>query len=111
MSDFDELEARAGRMFIEVLRRTHLGVPEAFGRIFSEAARTIGVTALVVYLVDYEQQTLLPVPSPDADGAQPLSIRGTVAGRAFASTSIMNVEADDGQRLWVPLLDGTERVG
>jgi hypothetical protein len=115
MSNSAEIDARAGRMFTEVLRRTHLAVPEAFGRIFSEAARTIGVTALIVYLVDYEQRTLVPVPSPDAEGAQPLSIRGTVAGRSFASTSILNAEAEaeggPGRRLWVPLLDGTERVG
>ena len=54
-----------------------------------------------------------PVPRPDADGTRPLSIRGTVAGRAFASTSILDVEAErrSGRRLWVPLLDGTERVG
>jgi hypothetical protein len=108
-----EIDARAGTMFIEALRRTHLSAPEAFGRVFAEAARTIGVTALVIYVVDYEQRTLAPVPSPDAEGALPLSIAGTVAGRAFATTSILNVEAEGGQerRLWVPLLDGTERIG
>jgi hypothetical protein len=108
-----EIDARAGTMFIEALRRTHLGAPEEFAQIFAEAARSIGVTALVIYLVDYEQRTLAPVPSRDAASAQPLSIGGTVAGRAFATTSILNVEADGGQgrRLWVPLLDGTERIG
>jgi serine/threonine protein phosphatase PrpC len=108
-----EIDARAGRMFIEALRRTHLGAPEEFVQIFAEAARSIEVTALVVYLVDYEQRTLVPVPGPDAEGALRLSIAGTVAGRAFASTSILNVETEDrqGRRLWVPLLDGTERIG
>jgi hypothetical protein len=115
MGDLAEtaIDARAGKMFIEVLRRTHLSRPEEFGRIFAESARPIGVAALVVYVVDYEQRTLIPVPSPDADGAQPLSIRGTVAGRSFASTSILDTETEGGQgrRLWVPLLDGTERIG
>jgi hypothetical protein len=108
-----DLDAHAGRMFAEALRRTHLGAPEELAQIFAESARAIGVDELVVYVVGYEQQTLVPVPSPDAAGARPLSIAGTVAGRAFASTSILNVETEDGagRRLWVPLLDGTERVG
>jgi hypothetical protein len=108
-----EIDARAGTMFVEALRRTHLAAPEDFAQIFAEAARSIGITALVIYLVDYEQRTLAPVPSRDAEGAQPLSIGGTVAGRAFATTSILHVEGEGGQgrRVWVPLLDGTERIG
>jgi serine phosphatase RsbU (regulator of sigma subunit) len=35
-----------------------------------------------------------------------------VAGRAYASTKILDVDASGGERrLWVPLLDGTERIG
>jgi stage II sporulation SpoE-like protein len=107
------LDACAGAMFQEALRRTHLSAPEDQCRIFAEEARAIGVAALVVYVVDYEQRTLVPVPAPDAHGRGPLSIQGTVAGRAFASTAIVDVEGDGGddRRVWVPLLDGTERIG
>jgi serine phosphatase RsbU (regulator of sigma subunit) len=34
-----------------------------------------------------------------------------VAGRAFVSNSIVELEEDGGHRVWVPLLDGTERLG
>ena len=35
-----------------------------------------------------------------------------MAGRASASTSIVQLENDGGgRRLWLPLLDGTERLG
>jgi Stage II sporulation protein E (SpoIIE) len=107
------LESRAGAMFQEALRRTHLSAPEDYCRIFAEEARAIGVRALAIYVVDYEQRTLVPVPGPDAGGREPLSIHGTVAGRAFASISILDVENDGGdeRRIWLPLLDGTERVG
>ena len=98
-------------MFQEVLRRVHLGAPDDLARILAEEARRIGIDALTVYVVDYEQQTLIPVPSPDAPAGAPSSIRGTVAGRAFASTNMLEFEAADGRRLWAPLLDGTERVG
>ena len=108
-----ELDARVGVMFQEVLRRTHLSAPEDLGRVVAEEARRIGVDSLVVYVVDYEQRTLVPVPAPDAHASGPLSIQGTVAGRAFASTAILDVEGDagEGRRLWLPLLDGTERIG
>jgi serine phosphatase RsbU (regulator of sigma subunit) len=36
-----------------------------------------------------------------------------VAGRAFSTTAILRTPAEDapGERLWLPLLDGTERIG
>jgi serine/threonine protein phosphatase PrpC len=108
-----DVDARVGMVFQEVLRRSHLSAPEELGRVFAEEARRIGVDSLVVYVVDYAQRTLVPVPSPDASGSGPLSIQGTIAGRAFASTAILDVEGDAGEcrRLWIPLLDGTERIG
>ena len=83
--------------------------------MLAEEVRRIDVESLVVYLVDYEQRTLVPVPAPDAGTGEPLSIQGTVAGRAFASTTILDVDVDgnggEGRRVWLPLLDGTERIG
>lgn len=108
-----DLDARVGVMIQEVLRRSRLGAPEDLGRVVAEEGRRIGVESLVVYLVDYEQRTLVPLPSPDAIDSGPLSIAGTLAGRAFASTVILDAEGDggEGRRLWLPLLDGTERIG
>lgn len=113
MSDFTELDARVGRMLQEVLRRTHLSAPAELGTIFAEEARTLGIESLVLYLVDYEQRRLVPVPASDAAGRDPLPVVGTVAGRAFAATSTIQLEADadGGRRLWLPLMDGTERLG
>ncbi len=110
MSEFD---ARVGVMFQEVLRRSHLSAPEALGRVMAEEARRIGVESLVVYVVDYEQRALVPVPAPDVEDSGPLPIQGTVAGRSFAMTKVLDVESDagTGRRLWIPLLDGTERIG
>ena len=65
-STIKEFDARVGVMFQEVLRRAHLSAPEDLGRVIAEEARRIGVDSLVVYVVDYEQRTLVPVPAPDA---------------------------------------------
>src|SRR5689334_7209539 len=98
-----DLDARVGEMFQEVLRRTHLSAPEDLVRVFAEEARRIGVEALAVYVVDYEQRALVPVPAPDANAGEPVPIQGTLAGRAFASTTILDVEgeAGEGRRLWI----------
>ena len=108
-----DLSARAATMFQEVLRRTHLSSARDLGAVLAEEARAIGADALVLYVVDYEQKWLVPVPGPDAAAREVLSVQGTVAGRAFATSSIVDVELDGepGRRLWLPLLDGTERLG
>ena len=82
-------------------------------RVLAEEARAIGADALVLYVVDYEQNWLVPVPGPHAAGREALSIQGTMAGRAFATSSIVESRptAASGRRLWLPLLDGTERLG
>jgi hypothetical protein len=107
-----DLASVAGTMLQEVLRRTHLSAAPDLPTVLAEEARAIGVDPLVMYLLDHEQKRLVPVPCRAAQGREPLPIQGTVAGRAFASTSIVQLEGDrGGRRLWLPLLDGTERLG
>jgi hypothetical protein len=70
----------------------------------------MGVAQAVVYLIDHELETLVPFTS-DSSGNR-LAVEGTLHGRAFATGSIVQAAADAGrQRLLVPLLDGTERLG
>jgi serine/threonine protein phosphatase PrpC len=100
-------------MFNDLLRRTHLGGPSEMAAAIAEPARRIGARSVVLYLIDYEQRLLVPVAGPQEQDAAPLSVAGTVAGRAFSTTSILRSSLEDvrGQRLWLPLLDGTERLG
>src|SRR5215204_4186505 len=110
--DSAETERLASVLLQEVLRRTHLSSAADLATVFAEEARTIGVERLVVYLVDFEQKWLLPVPGPGSEGREPVPVQGTVAGRVFASTSIVPLQDEDGERrLWLPLIDGTERLG
>src|SRR3954468_11459124 len=108
-----ELTARAAAMFQQVLRRSHLSSAQDLSGVLAEEVRAIGADGLVLYVVDYEQKWLVPVRGPRADGREVLSIQGTMAGRAFATSSIVEVDfaVGLGRRLWLPLLDGTERLG
>jgi Stage II sporulation protein E (SpoIIE) len=105
--------AAVADMLNELLRRTHLGGPSELPAVVAEPVRRIGARSVVLYLIDYEQRMLVPVTGPQDQDAAPLSIAGTVAGRAFSTTSILRSSLDEarGQRLWLPLLDGTERLG
>jgi serine/threonine protein phosphatase PrpC len=100
-------------MLHEVLRRSHLATPSDLPRLVADQAQSVGARDVVLYLIDYEQGALVPVPGDAVVGGTPLSVAGTVAGRAFSSTSILRSQGDvPGQeRLYLPLLDGTERLG
>jgi hypothetical protein len=106
-------DAAVSKMLNELLRRTHLGAPSDLAAVIADPARRIGARDVVLYLIDYEQRTLVPFPGPQRQPLAPLSVAGTIAGRAFSSSAIRRSSSEDGsgQRLWLPLLDGTERLG
>ncbi|WP_433603926.1 PP2C family protein-serine/threonine phosphatase [Dactylosporangium sp. CA-139114] len=96
----------------DLLARTRLAQPDELAAEVAAAVRPLGLTA-TIYLVDQEQRTLRPVPGPDTGDAEPIPVDETVAGRVFRTVSWEPVPAGDGHpaRLWMPLLDGTERLG
>ncbi len=94
-----------------VLRRAHLMAPDQMSALAAEGAAALGARDAVVWLVDYEQAALVPVLTPQDGPRERLSVDGSLAGRAFRSVESLEVEADDLRRLWVPLLDGIERLG
>jgi serine phosphatase RsbU (regulator of sigma subunit) len=103
------------KLILGLLRRTHLSTAADLAEVVADEAAGIGARDVVLYLIDLEQTTLVPLRSPSEAqaGAQPQSVTGTVAGRTFATTTILAAPSDnsDRQRVWLPLLDGTERVG
>jgi serine phosphatase RsbU (regulator of sigma subunit) len=99
-------------MLHELLQRTHLAAPDELPDLVVRAAAHIGATDAVLYLVDYEQQSLTPFTSSGSKPRDALSVDGSVAGRAFQRVEPHDVAASaDERRVWLPLLDGVERVG
>jgi hypothetical protein len=95
----------------ELLRRTYLSAPSDLAAVIAEQARPLGAHDVVLYLIDYEQRMLVPLDDPARGDLRPLSVEGTIAGRAFRTTSGLRSSSEEGERLWLPLLDGTERLG
>ena len=68
------------------------------------------------YLVDLQQSVLIPFlpPQGPAVGAhvEPLPVDSTLAGRAYQYVEVLTQRRPNGQVIiWLPLLDGTERLG
>jgi hypothetical protein len=108
-----QIDAQAIELLTELLRRTHLSAPSDLAAVIADQARSIGALEVTLYLVNYELDALTPIPREGVDQPPTLSVTGTVAGRAFTSTTILpSADAEDEpRRIWVPLVDGTERLG
>ncbi|MFI5915723.1 PP2C family protein-serine/threonine phosphatase [Dactylosporangium sp. NPDC051541] len=93
--------------------RLHHAKPEDLPGIAEDAAISLGATATTLYLVDYSQVDLLAQVPANRPAPDPIPIDGTVAGRAY-STGVPTRIADlqtGGDQLWLPVVDGAERVG
>jgi phosphoserine phosphatase RsbU/P len=99
------------RAFRELVAGAHQARPEDMPALAMRCAEQLDAQEMVIYLVDYEQRNLMPLPG---DGAPPrgvIEVDGTLPGRSFAMTEVRETDTGSGLRLWVPLLDGTERLG
>ena len=94
-----------------LLRETHLAPPDAVPVATDSAAALLGVRT-VIYLADYAQEMLVPMPGAHGQGRPPLRIDATLPGRAYRLLRTQTTVSDDGQaRLWMPIIDGAERIG
>ncbi|MEV0719760.1 PP2C family protein-serine/threonine phosphatase [Asanoa sp. NPDC050611] len=80
----------------------HLTGPAELGRLVTDAVAPTG-TEVVVYLVDYEQRALGPLP-PAAGTPEPVD--DSAAGQAFTLGRTV-----PGPPAWIPVVNGTERLG
>jgi hypothetical protein len=105
----------------KLLEQAHLMPPDALTDVVGEHARSLGIDAVRIYLADLQQRYLRPLSSAGTSQVPALAIDSTLAGRAFQTIEIQRTGGEHGvdgtdetrgpYRLWVPLMDGTERLG
>ncbi|MFD1545804.1 PP2C family protein-serine/threonine phosphatase, partial [Nonomuraea guangzhouensis] len=119
------MRSEGERMLGGLLGASHQAAIEDLPDLVAEHAKPLGFCQTMIYVVDLQQQYLVPLPGQhDAAGEplRPIRIDATLAGRAYRNVEVVQAKhvvegepeapADEGRRrLWVPLLDGTERVG
>jgi hypothetical protein len=91
-----------------IVDASHLVTGDELSATVDEALRPLGLTAEVL-VVDLGQRVLTPV-RPEPGPA--LDVDATLGGRCYQYGEILTGTGDDDERLlWVPVLDGTDRVG
>jgi serine phosphatase RsbU (regulator of sigma subunit) len=112
-----DLEAVTGGVIAELLSRSHVMQPAEVSSALTQVARPLGVSAARIYLADLQQRQLLLLPAGEGQGADALPIDSTLAGRAYQTVTIQSApvrgadSAEKNYQVWIPLVDGTERLG
>jgi Stage II sporulation protein E (SpoIIE) len=106
----------AERAVDALLEDAHLAAPHQIAELAARHAATLGADDALLYLVDLQQRVLVPFLDAGDPGAgrqvEPLSVDSTLPGRAFQHVEVLTQDAADGRvRVWIPLLDGIERLG
>jgi len=94
----------------DLLYRTQQTRGDQLPAAVTAAMRRLGVRT-TLFLVDQEQQMLRMLPQAGAAMVDPMPVEGTLAGRAFSVVETVIGRDGADWRLWVPLLDGTDRLG
>ncbi|WP_369212732.1 PP2C family protein-serine/threonine phosphatase, partial [Streptomyces flavofungini] len=112
-----EREAGGRQILADLLAASHLLPVERLPEVVAEHARAAGFTEAVIYLDDLQGRVLRLLaggkPPPGAAPEKELRIDGTAPGRAYQYGSIISADppGGEGSAWWVPILDGTERLG
>lgn len=106
----------AERAFDHLLGAAHLAAAHELPQLIADSAAMLGVGDARAYLADLQQSTLVPFVDDDGPGldlsVEPLGIDATVAGRAYQLVEVLTQPNSNGStRVWLPLIDGTERLG
>jgi hypothetical protein len=95
---------------VELLTAAGSAPPERLAATAATAGRALGVE-VSIYLIDHEQRGLVHLPAAGPRASPPLGLEGTLAGRAFRTLRILSSDRASRPRLWVPLVDGADRLG
>jgi hypothetical protein len=104
-------ESLGERLLGSLLDRAHLMPPRLVGPLVAQEIATMGGRDVAIYLQDFQHTVLRPLQGAGLTG-DPEPIDDSPAGTAFRTDRPCEIEqADGGIRLFVPMLDGSDRVG
>jgi serine phosphatase RsbU (regulator of sigma subunit) len=105
------VESLGERVLGSLLDRAHLMPARLVGPLVAQEIISVGGTDVSIWLQDYDQRTLRPLTGRGLVG-ETTPIAGSWPGRAFTSDARIEQPLPDGStRLYLPMLDGSDRVG
>ncbi len=103
-----------GEVVSDLLRRASLTPPDLLAGDIAAALQDCGGHHLVLYVVDYEQESLQPVALGSellAEQPEGVRVESTMAGKAFQTQEVLTAPFEGGWRVWVPVRERAERIG
>ncbi|OON81097.1 PP2C family protein-serine/threonine phosphatase [Streptomyces tsukubensis] len=107
----DLSEGFGERLLGQLLDRAHEMPPQLIAPLVAEEVRRIGGRDVSILLQCYEQLELVPLPGRGLVVGEAFPIDGSLAGEAFLRKTAIEDVREDGVRLYLPLLDGSDEVG
>jgi hypothetical protein len=96
-------------MLSGLMQAARLSAPDQVAALLAAQGEALGARSVTIYLIDHEQLLLVPLQREGVPIREPLTVASTLAGRCFRELRLL--AADQGRRVWVPLLDSLERLG
>ncbi|MFE5587127.1 hypothetical protein [Kitasatospora sp. NPDC056531] len=91
----------------ELICEAQTALPYELPALANRCAEALRLDAALIYLVDLQQRLLIPLD----EAMEPLPVDDSSAGWAYRTVSPHVADADDGVIIWMPLVDGSERLG
>jgi len=93
------------------LDRVNQMPPQLIAPLIAEEAARIGGRDVCILLQDYGQRMLRPLPGTGLVTGESEPVDGSAAGRAFLRMTVVEEHRDDGVRMHLPLMNGSDEVG
>lgn len=97
------------RVLSDLVAASHLVPGRDLAGLVFRTGRRMGLEGTRLYVTDLQQASLVALPQPESAEEQVLDIDGSAAGLSYRSQRPQ--WSRDGGTVWVPMIDGIERLG
>jgi len=103
-TDLGAGESGAYAQIAALLHESRDAAPDQLGAFLAENAVRFGMLDLTVYVADFEQRHLMPIPGSIDTTA--LDMDRSTGGRSYSTARQLEEAVDGGVRLWSVVVDG-----
>lgn len=91
----------------QLITEAQTALPVELPALANQCASAVGLDTAQIYLADLQQRLLIPL----EETSEPLPVDHSSAGWAYRTLSPRVAESADSLMVWIPLVDGAERLG